>query len=88
MEGSCTSTTNWTRQLRQRHPHVHRRRVGPDARYFGFYEADNTSVDHNLYVRANKIFASNYLSGLRVSERPQRQFDPYPTSTPTPTQIL
>ena len=34
----------------------------------GFYEADNTSVDHNLYVRGNKIFASNYLSGLRVSE--------------------
>jgi hypothetical protein len=34
----------------------------------GFYESDNTSVDHNLYVRGNKIFASNYLSGLRVSE--------------------
>ena len=33
----------------------------------GYYEADNTSVDHNLYVRGSKIYASNYLSGLRVS---------------------
>ena len=33
----------------------------------GYYESDNTSVDHNLYVRGSKIYASNYLSGLRVS---------------------
>ena len=33
----------------------------------GFYEALNPAIDHNLYVRGNKIFASNYLSGLRVS---------------------
>ncbi len=44
----------------------------------GFYEADNTSVDHNLYVRGNKIFASNYLSGLRVSEiGPNGSLTPY-----------
>jgi hypothetical protein len=44
----------------------------------GFYEADNTSVDHNLYVRGNKIFASNYLSGLRVSEiGPNGNLTPY-----------
>ena len=34
----------------------------------GFYEASNTAIDHNLYVRGNKIYASNYLSGLRVSQ--------------------
>ena len=44
----------------------------------GFYEADNTSVDHNLYVRGNKIYASNYLSGLRVSEiGPNGSLTPY-----------
>ena len=33
----------------------------------GYYEADNTSVDHNLYIRDGKLYASNYMSGLRVS---------------------
>ena len=35
-------------------------------------------MDHNLYVRGNKIFASNYLSGLRVSEiGPNGNLTPY-----------
>jgi hypothetical protein len=34
----------------------------------GFYESLNTAIDHNMYVRGDKIYASNYLSGLRVSK--------------------
>ena len=34
----------------------------------GYYEADNIAIDHNLYVRGDKVYASNYLSGLRVSQ--------------------
>ncbi|MEC7693094.1 MAG: choice-of-anchor B family protein, partial [Bacteroidota bacterium] len=44
----------------------------------GFYEADNTSVDHNLYIRGNKVYASNYMSGLRVSTiLPNGNLEPY-----------
>jgi len=32
----------------------------------GEYLADNTSIDHNLYVKGNLIYESNYVSGLRV----------------------
>ena len=53
----------------------------------GFYEASNTAIDHNLYVRGNKIYASNYLSGLRVfqieadgSISPYAYFDTNPDS--------
>lgn len=44
----------------------------------GFYESDNTSVDHNLYIRGDKVFASNYMSGLRVSTiLPDGNLEPY-----------
>ena len=44
----------------------------------GYYEADNTAIDHNLYVRGNKVYASNYMSGLRVSSiLPSGQLEPY-----------
>ncbi len=52
----------------------------------GFYESDNTSVDHNLYTHEGKVYASNYTSGLRVSTinndgtiSPQGYFDSYPS---------
>jgi choice-of-anchor B domain-containing protein len=32
----------------------------------GEYLADNTSIDHNLYIKGNLIYESNYVSGLRV----------------------
>lgn len=44
----------------------------------GYYESLNTAIDHNLYVRDGKVFASNYLSGLRVSKiAPDGTLTPY-----------
>lgn len=34
--------------------------------YVGFFSSGAASIDHNLYVRGNRIFESNYRSGLRV----------------------
>jgi choice-of-anchor B domain-containing protein len=46
--------------------------------YLGFFSSGATSIDHNLYVKGNRIYESNYRSGLRV-------FD---NTVPTaPTQI-
>jgi choice-of-anchor B domain-containing protein len=46
--------------------------------YLGFFTSGAPSIDHNLYVKGNRIYESNYRSGLRV-------FD---NTTPTaPTQI-
>jgi len=46
--------------------------------YLGFFTSGASSIDHNLYVKGNRIYESNYRSGLRV-------FD---NTTPTaPTQI-
>jgi len=46
--------------------------------YLGFFTSGASSIDHNLYVENNRIYESNYRSGLRV-------FD---NTTPTaPTQI-
>ena len=59
----------------------------------GYFEADNTAVDHNLYVRGDKIYASNYLSGLRMSQidengqlTPYAYFDTNPESDQTSFQ--
>ena len=56
----------------------------------GFYEAENTAIDHNLYTEGDKIYASNYTSGLRVSSiledgaiAPQGYFDTYPQDDST-----
>jgi choice-of-anchor B domain-containing protein len=32
----------------------------------GFFEAPSEAIDHNLYVIGDKIYQSNYLSGLRI----------------------
>jgi choice-of-anchor B domain-containing protein len=32
----------------------------------GYYEATTTAVDHNMYIIGDKMYQSNYLSGLRV----------------------
>jgi hypothetical protein len=32
----------------------------------GFHESDNTASDHNLYIKENFSYQSNYASGLRV----------------------
>ena len=46
--------------------------------YLGFFSSGAPSIDHNLYVKDNRIYESNYRSGLRV-------FD---NTVPTaPTQI-
>lgn len=34
--------------------------------YLGFYEAQNPSIDHNLYIQDHFVYESNYRSGLRV----------------------
>lgn len=34
--------------------------------YQSTYQSTNTSTDHNLYVRGNRIYEGNYSSGLRV----------------------
>jgi choice-of-anchor B domain-containing protein len=34
--------------------------------YIFAYEADSNSIDHNLYILGNRVFAANYTSGLRV----------------------
>ena len=35
-------------------------------RFIGHYNHESTSIDHNLYIRNNFVFQSNYTSGLRV----------------------
>ncbi len=37
-----------------------------NAEYLGFYESDNPSIDHNLYVEDQFVYESNYRSGVRV----------------------
>ena len=40
-----------------------------DAPAFVFaYEGPTRSIDHNLYVRGNRVFQANYTSGLRILE--------------------
>lgn len=40
-----------------------------DAPVYVFaYEASTGSIDHNLYVQGNRIYAANYTSGLRILE--------------------
>lgn len=34
--------------------------------FVNFYEHNTDAIDHNLYVKENHIYASNYISGLRV----------------------
>ena len=34
--------------------------------YLGFYQSNNTSIDHNLYIEDQFAFESNYRSGVRV----------------------
>jgi len=34
--------------------------------YLGYYEAPVASIDHNLYIKGNLAYCSNYSSGLRV----------------------
>lgn len=37
-----------------------------NASYQGYHESSNTSIDHNLYVLDQFVYASNYRSGVRV----------------------
>ena len=53
----------------------------------GYYQSENTAADHNLYIRGNKMYASNYMSGLRVMTiladgqlEPHAHFDVRPDS--------
>jgi len=51
----------------------------------GEYVSDNKAIDHNLYIKGNLMFQSNYDSGLRIFDisdpeniRPVGFFDTYP----------
>jgi len=46
--------------------------------YLGFFSSGAASIDHNLYVKGNRVYESNYRSGLRI-------FDS--TSPATPVQV-
>lgn len=37
--------------------------------YKGYYSGVTNSIDHNLYVKGNRLFCGNYSSGLRVLEQ-------------------
>lgn len=36
--------------------------------YVGFHQHDEISIDHNLYIHGDYIFAANYTSGVRILE--------------------
>ena len=36
--------------------------------YKGFYSGETNAIDHNLYVKGNRLFCGNYAAGLRVLE--------------------
>ncbi|QXD13955.1 choice-of-anchor B family protein [Rhodocaloribacter litoris] len=44
-----------------------------DPQFVGAYIAPVPSVDHNLYVKGNLIFESNYVSGLRILDITNRE---------------
>ena len=55
------------------------------------YISENKSIDHNLYIRGNLMYQSNYVSGLRIfdiSDRanpvPVGYFDTVPWTEDTP----
>ena len=58
--------------------------------YAGGYTNGVVSVDHNLYIKGNNLFASNYKSGLRIYDITNRTspnetayFDTYPAENAT-----
>lgn len=34
--------------------------------YMGYYQGESTSIDHNLYIKDQFVFESNYRSGVRI----------------------
>ncbi len=34
--------------------------------FVGFYEHNTQSIDHNLYIKGDYVYATNYISGLRI----------------------
>ncbi|MEL6499471.1 MAG: choice-of-anchor B family protein [Planctomycetota bacterium] len=44
-----------------------------NPRYVGAFSNGMTSAAHNLYVKGNRVFASNYRSGLRVHDISSRE---------------
>jgi choice-of-anchor B domain-containing protein len=58
-------------------------------RLMGYHEADNTAIDHNLYISGTLVYQANYASGLRILQmgnlgrarlREVGYFDTYPGS--------
>ncbi len=37
-----------------------------NPQFIDFYEHNTESIDHNLYVKGDYVYASNYISGLRI----------------------
>jgi choice-of-anchor B domain-containing protein len=37
-----------------------------NPRYIGFYLHDGRAIDHNLFIKGNLVYMSNYTSGLRI----------------------
>jgi choice-of-anchor B domain-containing protein len=63
--------------------------------YLGFFSSGAPSVDHNLYVRGNRIYESNYRSGLHVFDNTAPAapvqigfFDTYPVDDVQETDSL
>lgn len=60
--------------------------------FIGYYSHNTSSIDHNLYIRQNFVFQSNYTSGLRILRLgdldiaeliPVGHFDTQPSSNTT-----
>ncbi len=65
-----------------------------DPQFVGEYLGETAAIDHNLYVRGDTMYESNYASGLRIidiSDRTQPReighFDSVPNSPNSPTFI-
>jgi choice-of-anchor B domain-containing protein len=39
-----------------------------NPQYRGYYDHTTTSIDHNLYVKGNYVYETNYTTGLRILE--------------------
>ncbi len=65
-----------------------------DPQFVGEYLGETSAIDHNLYVRGDTMYESNYASGLRIIDISDRQnpreigyFDSVPNSPNAPTFI-
>jgi hypothetical protein len=61
------SMMSWMSKIWEQHPNVHHGHCRPGQSFHcWFYEADVEAIDHNMYIIGDKMYQSNYLSGLRI----------------------